>query len=118
MRLSAWAAILGCVAIILPAVAKPSERDRPLLLSTKQFECLLAHAGRLKVGKRGAIIDFAVCPPIVEDGFYPTAPSETKRRFLPADLECLSRARDPGKRIAFNRRGGRVAVYLRPCGTK
>ncbi|WP_343698994.1 hypothetical protein [Caulobacter sp.] len=94
------------------------EAQEPLILTTGQFTCLRAHADRLKVGRRGAMIDYGVCPPIVEDAFYPLAPSQTKRRFTPAELACLVKARKAANRVAFSRPGGKIAVYLNPCGAR
>jgi hypothetical protein len=116
-RLTA-SAVLWTMLFPPSTIAQSRVPERPLILTVKQFNCLRMHADRLKVGRRGAFVDYGICPPIVEDPFYPSTPNATKRRFLPADLDCLAQATLNDNRIAFAMRGRRVAVYLRPCGRR
>ncbi|MBF5089073.1 hypothetical protein F1640_03290 [Novosphingobium sp. NBM11] len=92
--------------------------ERPLVVTVRQFECLRRQADTLKIGLKGASVDYGTCPPIVEEGYYPVTPSQTKRHFMPADMDCLVRARRGRSGVAFARPGGKVAIYLNPCGVR
>lgn len=118
MRLDYLLYLASLVVLVSSSATTAQDIDRPLLISARQFACLRAHADQLNIGSRGAIIDFSRCPPRVVNAFLPLPPSKTKRRFSPADIDCLIAARIPGSGVAFNRPGGGIAVYLNPCGKR
>ena len=109
-------ALIVCGAFAGLAGSASAEGDgRPMVLTTKQYICLHKYARQLKVGMKGAMIDFTACPPKVIDNFMPLPPSKTRRLFSPAALECLAKAKR-GAGVAFRRPDGGVEVYLDPCG--
>lgn len=116
MRLLARIALLCCAILASEAaLSQESKPERPLILTVRQFECLRRQADTLKIGLKGASVDFGTCPPIVEDGYYPVTPSQTKRYFMPADMDCLVRARRAHSGIAFVRPGLQFSALVDIC---